>query len=52
MTVVPAITPVTTPVDAPTVATAGVSLVHVPPVDVLLHVSEEPIHIGVTPVIV
>ena len=45
-------TPVTTPVPEPTVATAGVPLVQVPPPVVLVHVWLEPIHIGVAPVIV
>ena len=49
---VPALTPVTRPVDAPTIATAGESLVHVPPVVELVHVSEAPMHIGVFPLIV
>jgi len=48
---VPALTPVTTPLEVPTAATAGVSLVHVPPVVVLVQVCEEPIQIGVVPVI-
>jgi len=49
---VPADTPVTKPVDASTVATDGVPLVHVPPVVVLFHVAEPPTHNGVVPVIV
>jgi len=49
---VPAETPVTIPVDAPTVATAVAPDDQVPPVVVLVHVWDEPIHIGVVPVIV
>jgi len=49
---VPAVTPVSSPDAASIVATAGVSLVHVPPDVVLVHVSEEPIQTGVAPVIV
>jgi hypothetical protein len=49
---VPAVIPVNTPVAAPTVTTAGLELVHVPPTVVLVHVSEDPIHIGSFPVIV
>jgi len=52
MTDVPAAVPLTIPEEAPTVATAGLSLVHVPPDVVLVHVCEEPIHIGVAPVMV
>ena len=52
MTEVPAVTPVTTPVPEPTVATAGVPLVQVPPPVVLVQVWFDPIHIGVVPVIV
>ena len=37
---------------APTVATAGVALVQVPPAVVLVHVAVPPIHKGVVPVIV
>jgi len=49
---VPALIPVTRPVDTPIVATAGESLVHVPPVVELVHVSEAPMHNGVFPLIV
>jgi len=52
MTDDPAETPVITPVEAPAVAMAGVSLVQVPPVVALFHVCEEPMHIGVTPLMV
>jgi len=49
---VPADTPKTTPVVEPTVATAVAELVHVPPVVVLVQVSEEPTQIGDVPLIV
>jgi len=49
---VPADTPVTVPFDEPTVAIDVAELVHVPPVVVLVQVWEEPIQIGVVPVIV
>ena len=49
---VPAITPVTSPVDASTDATAGLPLDHVPPEVVLVHSSEEPVQIVVVPVMV
>lgn len=49
---VPADTPVTVPVDNPTEAIAVAELVHAPPVVVLVHVCDEPIQIGVVPVIV
>ena len=49
---VPADTPVTTPVDDPTVATAVAADDQVPPLVVLVHVWDEPIHIGVIPEIV
>jgi len=52
ITDVPAETPVTTPFDDPTVATAGASLVHVPPEVVLVQVCDDPIHTGVIPVMV
>jgi len=52
ITAVPAVTPVTMPVDASTVAMAGAVLVHVPPVVVHVHVWDDPIHTGVVPVIV
>ena len=49
---VPADMPETTPVDDPTVATEVAELDHVPPVVVLIHVWDEPIQIGVVPVMV
>jgi len=49
---VPADTPVTVPLDDPTVAIEVAELVHVPPVVVLVQVWEEPAQIGVVPVIV
>jgi hypothetical protein len=52
ITDVPAVTPVTDPVAALTVATAGVALLHVPPAVVLVHIPELPIHKGDTPVMV
>jgi hypothetical protein len=52
MTDVPADTPVTKPLAAPTVATAGFALDHVPPVVVLVQICDEPVQIGVVPVIV
>ena len=52
ITDVPALMPVTKPVAKPTVATAGVALVHVPPGVVLVHTAVAPIHKGVVPVIV
>jgi len=52
MVAFPADTPVTVPFEAPTVATAVDELVHVPPLVVLVHVWDEPTHIGVVPVIV
>jgi len=52
MTDVPAVTPVTIPLEAPTEATPGVPLVQVPPVVVLVHVADEPVHKGVVPEIV
>jgi hypothetical protein len=52
ITDVPALIPVTSPVAAPTVATAGVALDHTPPAVVLVHVVVEPTQIGVVPVIV
>lgn len=45
----PAAIPVTVPVDAPTVAMAGIELNQVPPGDVASHVSDEPTHNGVVP---
>jgi len=52
ITDVPAETPVTTPFDDPTVATAGASLDHVPPVVVLVQVCDDPVQTGVMPVMV
>jgi len=52
MTDVPAVTPVTMPLDAPTEAIPGVPLVHVPPEVVLVHVADEPAHKGEVPEIV
>ena len=52
ITEVPAVTPVTKPLETSTVATAGVALDHVPPVVVLVHVAVVPSHNGVVPVIV
>ena len=49
---VPAEMPVTEPFDDPTVAMAVAELVHVPPVVVLVQVWDEPIQIGVVPVMV
>jgi len=49
---VPAETPVTTPVEASTLAIEGAELVHVPPPVVHDQVSEEPSQIGVVPVMV
>ena len=45
-------TPVTTPDAEPIVATEGLLLVHVPPVDVLLKVVVDPAHTTATPEIV
>ena len=42
MTAVPAVTPVTTPVAEPTVATDGVVLLHEPPLVASLNVEVEP----------
>ena len=42
--------PVTTPVVDPTLAIAGVLLVHVPPLVVLLNVIVEPVHTLLAPV--
>ena len=47
----PTDTPVTTPVDAPIVATPCVPLVQLPPVGVLLSVVVKPMHRFVVPVI-
>ncbi len=52
ITDVPALMAVTRPVAAPTVATAGVALVQVPPGVVLVQTAVAPIHKGVVPVIV
>jgi len=52
MTAFPADIPATRPEDAPTLAMAGMSLVQVPPVVVHVHVCEEPVQIGVVPLIV
>ena len=49
---VPALTPETRPVEAPTVATAGAEPVQVPPLVVPVHTAEEPTHKGEVPVIV
>jgi hypothetical protein len=48
---VPVETPVTTPLDNPTVATAGLLLVHVPPVDALDNVEVNPEQTKKLPVI-
>lgn len=47
----PAATPVTTPVAAPTVATDGLRLIQVPPGNELARVTVLPAHIGVLPVL-
>ena len=47
---VPPLTPVTTPVDGATVATATSSVLQVPPVTLLCSVIVEPWHTGVLPV--
>ncbi len=52
MTAFPADIPATRPEDAPTLAMAGMSLVHVPPVVVHVHVCVAPMHMGVTPLMV
>jgi len=52
ITAVPAVTPVTMPEYAPTVATEGDPLVQDPPEVVLVHVCEEPTQMGVVPVMV
>lgn len=51
MVAIPAVTPVTIPVDDPTVAIPGALLVHVPPVTPSLSVVARPMHTCVTPVI-
>lgn len=51
MVAVPVATAVTNPVVTPIVATAVLSLVHVPPVVLLLSVVVAPVHIAVVPVI-
>jgi len=52
MTAVPAVTPVTIPLEAPTDAIPGVPLDQVPPEVVLVHVADEPAHKGEVPEIV
>jgi len=52
MTDVPAVNPVTRPLPAPTAAIPGIELIHVPPEVVLVQVCDEPIQIGVIPVMV
>jgi len=52
MTDVPAVNPVKRPLLAPIAAIPGIELVHVPPDVVDVHVSEDPTHRGVVPVIV
>jgi len=52
ITAVPALIPVIVPVVEPTVAIAVFELVQVPPVEVEIHVSDDPIQIGVFPPIV
>jgi len=52
MTDVPGFNPVTNPLVAPTAAIPGDPLVHVPPEVVLVHVWDEPVQIGVVPVMV
>ena len=51
MVVMPPETPLTMPVKAPTEATVGAALVHVPPVTVFARPKELPTHTGVLPVI-
>jgi hypothetical protein len=51
MSVVPAVSPHTTPDKEPTVATAGLLLLHVPPVIALVNVLHEPSHTCGVPVI-
>jgi hypothetical protein len=51
MTAVPALTPLTTPVDEPTVATAVAPLVQVPPDGEELSVVVEPVQTDAVPVI-
>ena len=48
---VPGLTPVTMPDDVPTVATAGLPLVHTPPVVALANVVVKPVHTKPLPVI-
>jgi hypothetical protein len=50
MLTTPPLTPVTTPVAEPTVATAVLALVHEPPVLLLLSVVEVPAHVTAVPV--
>ena len=47
----PVATPVTTPVPEPTVAKAGLLLLHTPPAGVLLRLTEDVVHTLVVPVI-
>ena len=49
MVAVPPLTPVTIPVVAPTVATAGVLLLHVPPVVGFVRVVVRPVHVVSVP---
>ena len=49
--VVPAVTPVTSPVVRPMVATPGLPLIQVPPVTASARVVVPPMHKGATPVI-
>jgi hypothetical protein len=51
ITAVPALTPLTTPVEEPTVATPVLPLVHVPPAGEELSVVEEPVQTEAVPVI-
>lgn len=51
MVAVPEAMPVTTPVDAPTVATEGLLLLHVPPAVASANVTVDPIHTAVLPLI-
>lgn len=51
MVSVPAVTPATVPVDEPTVATAGLLLLHEPPPVLLNKVEVDPTHVLVVPVI-
>lgn len=51
MVAIPAVTPLTIPVDEPTVAMPVAVLVHIPPEVVLLNVAVEPMQINAVPVI-